>query len=201
MTSYKNDLLYNKLKSYYVGDKLKIFIEYVKYNKISLRVIDWFVTNYAKKNSVVYNINESNNNNNNEIISILDNNLSTKVFNVYLSYKSQLKSFSKKNFDPFCRREKIHFEYINKKGDKDYILTTIGQLNFFRWAIDNSLIEYIKLNLETIELDMNKSIKNIHKNQKKNNSYESKRKKRQELSLSGSRGLNVHKNKIVLTFD
>lgn len=200
MTSYKNDLLYNKLKSYYIGDKLKIFIEYVKYNKISLRVIDWFVTNYAKKNSVVYNINESNNNNN-QIISILDNNLSTKVFNVYLSYKSQLKSFSKKNFDPFCRREKIHFEYINKKGDKDYILTTIGQLNFFRWAIDNSLIEYIKLNLETIELDMNKSIKNIHKNKKKNNSYESKRKKRQELSLSGSRGLNVHKNKIVLTFD
>lgn len=200
MTSYKNDLLYNKLKSYYIGDKLKIFIEYVKYNKISLRVIDWFVTNYAKKNSVVYNINESNNNNN-EIISIFDNNLSTKVFNVYLSYKSQLKSFSKKNFDPFCRREKIHFEYINKKGDKDYILTTIGQLNFFRWAIDNSLIEYIKLNLETIELDMNKSIKNIHKNKKKYNSYESKRKKRQELSLSGSRGLNVHKNKIVLTFD
>ncbi len=197
MSSYKNNLLYNKLIKYYNGEKLDKLIEYLKNNKISLRVIDWFVTNYSKKNSIVYNINSNDNN----ILSNDNDNQNIKVFNVYHSYKSQLKSFSKKNFDPFCRREKIRFEYINKNGENDSILTTIGQLNFFRWSIDNCLIEYIKLNLNTIENDMNKSINFIHNNYKSKPMTERSRKKRQELSLSGSRGLNIHKNRIILSFD
>ena len=34
-------------------------------NKMSLRLIDWFVTNYAKKNFIVYNIQEKNGKNDN----------------------------------------------------------------------------------------------------------------------------------------
>jgi hypothetical protein len=104
--------------------------------KISLRIIDWFVTNYSKKHNLVIQKNG-------------------KPFIVYLEYKSQLKAYSKKQFDPFCRRSRIH--YIYEKGKK--FETTIGQLNFFRWAIENLIIDYIMNNYSSIEKDMNNTLK------------------------------------------
>jgi hypothetical protein len=86
-------------------------------SKISLRLIDWFVTNYAKKHHVSYVI-------------------GTQEFVVYLNYKSQLKAFSKKLFDPFCRRERILFQI----GDAEPFETTVGQLNFFRWAFEKDIV-------------------------------------------------------------
>ena len=105
-------------------------------HKISLRIIDWFVTNYSKKYNLVIPKNG-------------------KPFIVYLEYKSQLKAYSKKQFDPFCRRSRIH--YVYEQGKK--FETTIGQLNFFRWAIDNLIIDYIMKNYSTIEKDMNNTLK------------------------------------------
>ena len=46
---------------------------------------------------------------------------------------------------------------------------------------------------------MNENSSNVHKKKNKNNTKE--RKKRQELSKSASRGLNVQKNKVVLEFN
>ena len=63
-------------------------------SKISLRVIDHFITNYSKKNRITYNLIENN---------------QVQIFNVNASYKSQLKAYNKKYFDPFCRRERILF--------------------------------------------------------------------------------------------
>ena len=57
-----------------------------------------------------------------------------------MNYKSQLKAFSKKQFDPFCRRKRIKFDYEKSKN----IITTIGQLNFFKWIIENKILDYIK---------------------------------------------------------
>ncbi len=94
---------------------------------ISLRLIDWFVTNYAKKNHVSY---------------ILNN----QEFVVYLNYKSQLKAFSKKLFDPFCRRERILFQC----GKLEPFETTVGQLNFFRWAFEKDILKYIREHLADI---------------------------------------------------
>ena len=79
------------------------------------------------------------------------------------------------------------------------IETTIGQLNFFKWAIDNLIIDYIKDNYEEIELDMNNSY-NLIKKQKKDKKENKERKKRQELSKSASRGLNSNKIKVILDF-
>ena len=46
----ENDLLYVSLDKYYKDkDKSKYLLKYLKYEKISLRIIDWFVTNYSKK--------------------------------------------------------------------------------------------------------------------------------------------------------
>jgi len=94
---------------------------------ISLRLIDWFVTNYAKKHHVSYMIVE-------------------QEFIVYLNYKSQLKAFSKKLFDPFCRRERILFQC----GSHAPFETTVGQLNFFRWAFEKNILDYIRTHLTDI---------------------------------------------------
>lgn len=175
-----NELLFNSLKLFYEDDyNLTKLLNYLKVDKISLRIIDWFVTNYSKKYDSMY---------------ILYNRDGKKLnpFNVFHSYKSQLKSYSKKFFDPFCRRNRIKYKYNNT----DTLSTTIGQLNFFKWAINNSVIDYIKDNYKEIEDDMNESIRLIRKNTIKTN----ERKKRQELSLSASRGLNKHHEKIIIDF-
>ena len=56
---------------------------------------------------------------------VCENNQILKQFNTYHAYKSQLKSFSKKKFDPFCRRNRIMFDCNGVE-----IETTVGQLNF-----------------------------------------------------------------------
>jgi hypothetical protein len=75
-------------------------------------------------------------------------------FFVHENYKSQLKECSKHNFDPFCRLARIKFYY----KPTAYFLTTVGQLNFFKWALKNHVIDYIRDNLADIESDMNVSI-------------------------------------------
>ena len=90
-------------------------------SKISLRNIDWFTTNYAKKNFTIYMLNG-------------------KRFKVYDDYKLKLKAYSKKRFDPFCRYQKISIPYREGK----FIETTIGQLNFFKWSIENKIVDYIE---------------------------------------------------------
>jgi len=109
---------------------------------ISLRLIDWFVTNYAKKYNCV-------------LTRVSGNNV--LHFNVYLNYKSQLTAYSKQLFDPFRRRKRITFIYdhVAKKG----IETTIGQLNFFRWVIENDILDYIDKNFREIEDEMVKAQK------------------------------------------
>ena len=191
VNNYKQDILYKSLINFYeTNNNNSTLINYLKNEKVSLRIIDWFVTNYSKKNDIIYNIYLDSDGNK----TLNYNNLNIdNTINVFHSYKSQLKSFSKKNFDPFCRRERLPYVY-NLNGDT--IKTTIGQLNFFRWAINNKLIEYIKMYYEDIEKDMNNSLNLLKKN--KNNE---ERKKRQELSLSASRGLTKHRGKILITFD
>lgn len=112
---------------------------------ISMRLIDYFVTNYSKKLRVNYNLNENGNN---------------ILFNVYTSYKSQLKAYNKKYFDPFSRGDRIPFFYKN-----DCLITTIGQLNFFRWFVSKNILDYVEENYLEIERDLNKS-KNIVKKTK-----------------------------------
>jgi hypothetical protein len=188
--NYEQDILYKSLIKFYNTDNNStLLINYLKKDKVSLRIIDWFVTNYSKKNDTIYNIYSDS-----EGYTLDDKSMCiADTINVFHSYKSQLKSYSKKNFDPFCRRDRLPYVY-NESGD--IINTTIGQLNFFRWAIQYKLIDYIKEYFNDIEEDMNNSLNLLKKNSK---SLE--RKKRQELSKSASRGLNKHHGKIVITFD
>ncbi len=186
------DVLLYSLKSYYSNvHNLTKLLNIIKYKKsISLRIIDWFATNYSKKHNtifMIYNDDEGNK-------SLKENKYIISQFNVYNSYKSQLKAYSKKRFDPFCRRERLDIE-INGH----HINTTVGQLNFFRWVINNNIIDYIEENINEIESDMNYSLKQIKQNYKKSGS--STRKPRQEISKSAQKCLNKTPLKVSITFD
>ena len=195
--SCKRDLLMVSLTKFFtVDNNINLMLPIVTgKSKISLRVIDWFVTNYSKKNNINYYIQTKKN-----------GELVNKQFIVYLNYKSQLKAYSKKQFDPFCRRERISFYYDSKKE----IVTTVGQLNFFRWAIENNIISYIKKNLKVVESDMNMSIRNIYKNSsskslKNKDGKKGKaikvRRKRKELSVNASKSISKHNVTITVKFE
>jgi hypothetical protein len=119
---------------------------------LSLRIIDWFVTKYSRKNFVRYALNGQD-------------------FLVYLSYKGQLKAYSKQYFDPNCRRERIMF----KIPGQDQFMTTIGKLNFFRWALESKILDYIEAHEEEIRTGYNTYLKETTQTQKrvKNNTASS----------------------------
>lgn len=145
---------------------------------ISLRVIDWFVTNYSKKNAVHFNN-------------------GTKMCIVWQEYKQKLRGYSKQRFDPFCRHSRIRFHL----GGNRSIVTTVGQLNFFRWAIENGILKYIQDNKTVIEKDMNESYQVHYSNRRRPDIKSSKeeenddmggskkRKKRREISKVANNGV------------
>ena len=184
--TYKQDLLMSSLQKFYLKKDNIAKIKKILYgkSKISLRIIDWFVTNFSKKKNINYIITDYNDNCNKKT-----------QFIVYIDYKLQLKGYSKKQFDPFCRRERINFYF----EEDEYIETTVGQLNFFRWAISNKIIDYIEKKLKEIETDMNQSMKNVYKIPSAKKTKD--RKKRNALSVSATRTVNKHNVKIVVSFD
>jgi hypothetical protein len=173
----QNQLLLVKLMKFYnENNNLHKMLSIINgESKISLRIIDWFTTNYAKKYFTKYKNNKD------------------KRFIVYEDYKLNLKAFKKQRFDPFCRWERIQVPY----GEDSSIETTIGQLNFFKWALENNIIDYIETNYEEIEEDMNNN--NSLSRSKKN--INTTRKKRQELSISASKCLKKETIEITVNFN
>jgi len=216
----QNDLLLNNLLKFYEeGNNMDYMLRIINgESKISLRIIDWFATNYAKKYYTVYQIPNS-----------------ERRFKVYVDYKLKLKAYSKKRFDPFCRWDRITVPYKDGK----YIQTTIGQLNFFKWALENHAIHYIEENYANIEKDMNnrnstskkkslsESAISVSSNESGNSystdiinidesheSHESHavnitqtdannktRKKREELSISATKSIKKEKVEIIVNFN
>jgi len=135
-------------KFYEAPENISLFIPIVNSeSKISIRLIDHFVTKYSKANKITYKIKEN------------DTELS---FNVHSSYKQQLKRYQKRHFDPFSRGDRIPYFM-----EDSCVITTIGQLNFFYWFISKHVYEYILANHEAIENDMNRKNKQDKKKVKK----------------------------------
>lgn len=195
VTDSKDLLMMSLSKFYSVKTNINKMLPLIEQRSdISLRLVDWFVTNYSKKNNTVITKEQNGN-----IIH----------FNVYLSYRNQLKAYSKEKFDPFRRNEHIMFYY-----DKDkYIETTHGQLNFFRWIIQNDILEYIREQIEVIENDMlqtqkqnqikrkdeeNLKVKTI---QTDNGIVVQKRKRRSQLSKSSIKNMNQLTGAMTIRFD
>jgi len=160
----KTDVLLESLRRFYaVPAHLRVLTDVLR-NKttISLRTLDWLCTNYAKKKNIVY---------------VLP---SGKTVNVHLEYKSCLKAFSKKSFDPFQRRDRITVT----DADGHQMTSTAGQLNFFRFAINTGVIQYALDHATEIEADMLHAIKNRHELKRAGgtNAPTSSAAKRKELS-------------------
>jgi hypothetical protein len=160
-------VLYRLEKFYASSDNLERIGKIIRGESgLSLRLIDWFVTNYSKKYNVSY-LTESG-----------------KHVVVYLSYKSHLKAYSKKRFDPFCRWKRIKFHDID---------TTVGQLNFFEWALTDEVLKYLEAHHDEIHADMETR---IHEERE-----EDSPRKRHELSRSATNTLKRHDVNIVYKFN
>jgi len=190
-TTQKQLLLTNLMEFYKYKENLQKMMEVVNgETKISLRIVDWFVTNFAKKYFTVY-----------EVPKIIHGEVSqtyTSRFKVFNEYKLKLKAYAKKNFDPFCRWERINIPY----NDQSSVETTIGQLNFFKWAVDNRIIDYIKTHYAEIEDDMNKRNSTSKRKTTTTNTIDEgkTRKKREELSISACKCIKKENVKIIVTF-
>ena len=212
----QNDLLMANLMKFYNEDNnLETMLKIINgESPISLRIIDWFATNYAKKFFTVYEVGAN------------------RRFKVYTDYKLKLKAYSKRRFDPFCRWDRITIPY----GNGTFIQTTIGQLNFFKWALENGVVAYIGGHYAAIEDDMNArnstsrrnnatnymsqesmldadadEVNNGTKNSGNSNSGNSNnnsnsinnktRKKREELSISATKSIKKETVEIVVSFN
>ncbi len=202
----KQDIVITWLQEFYSkpGNLEKLLPILNGSSSMSLRLIDYFVTNYAKKMNTSYS-------------------LGGRQFLVYFHYKRELSAYSKRLFDPFCRRERIQFE---ARGHEPFV-TTVGQLNFFRWAIDKEILNHIDTNRELIEKDMNSTLKEHYSrstgqksasssrstvvsqtesetpsltNQTDSTSTSS-RKKRCELTQSAMKKVNFHSCNVVVSFN
>jgi hypothetical protein len=188
----QNELLLTNLLAFYEkDDNMDRLVRVINgQTKISLRIIDWFVTNYAKKNFTVYSIPAKN-----RCSTVINDEENAERFKVFHSYKLELKAYSKVRFDPFSRRERIMIPY----KDDTCLQTTIGQLNFFKWAIENRLLEYIEKHYDEIETDMN--LRNSISKKPADDTTDSKtRKKREELSVSACKTIKKESVKIVVKF-
>ena len=96
-------------------------------SNITVRIIDWFVEYYIE-----------------------DCNLS----DINLSYKSTLSYYEKQYFDPFKRKHRIDYKYM-VNNEEHFLETSVGQLNFFKWAFENSVINFIETNLPEITFYIN----------------------------------------------
>ena len=180
----QNSLLLTNLIQYYKsnGNLEKILNIINGESQISLRLIDWFATNYSKKYFTVYMLKNSNG--------------EDYRFKVYIDYKLKLKAYSKKRFDPFCRWDRINIPYTNDS----YIQTTIGQLNFFRWVLENKIIDYIEKHYDEINKDMNKRNSTTKNRKEKDSKGKQTRKTREELSVSASKSIKKEEVEIVVSF-
>ncbi len=120
----REDVLLHSVQQFYSKDNnsehLKDILQ--KRKGISLRNLEWFITNYSKNTNLSYTTSNG------------------KKFTVHCAYKSSLDGYSKKLFDPFCRTQKFEFKIPNSDVT---VSTTIAQLNFIMWCIKNNVITYI----------------------------------------------------------
>jgi hypothetical protein len=125
----------------------------IKSNHISLRILDYFQNSYAKENNIVIN-----------------------GMNVYAEYKLILKGYRKAQFDPFCRgpiiklfKKDLSYQSFQDPLDgsprvtDEYIITAIRQLNFFKWCIENKILDYINEHIDEIKESIKTKTKSRNK--------------------------------------
>ena len=150
------------LQDFFTDERLELIVIPIisVVSDISLRALDWFVINYAKKHKIA--------------LGSTDN--PTTIVNVYSTYRCWLKFWHRNLFDAFRRGTRIYFLF------KDQVYsTTVAQLNFLYWAETSGILRYAQENIKAIEQDMNIRIAECRKEKERIQKAGGKR-KRSELS-------------------
>ena len=175
----RRNTLFDSLKSFYsCGDHLEQLTQVLGKNPpVSLRTIDWLVTNYSKADNRY----------------VTSEGCLTPT-NIYIAYKAAQGSVKKKLMDPFCRRERIMFN--NSRGEE--FVTTLGQLNFFRWAMKHGILQYAIENAKDIERHMLETTAKPALTTNATNTK--KRQKRKELSRAANKSCTRTQIRTVIKF-
>uniref|UniRef100_A0A6C0EPG8 Uncharacterized protein n=1 Tax=viral metagenome TaxID=1070528 RepID=A0A6C0EPG8_9ZZZZ len=88
-------------------------------------------------------------------------------------------------FDPFCRWKRIKFHDLE---------TTVGQLNFFEWAVSDDILDYLEKHHAEVHADMEAR---LHETKEES----APRKKRHELSRSATKSLARHDVNVKVSFE
>lgn len=110
---------------------------------VSIRQVDWFVTNYSKTHKTCYPY---------------ANDTAKRIFDVHEEYKSTRDSYGRKLFDPFRRMGK-HKQFrvtFTVKGQE--YETTLAQLIFWDWADQHDVLQYCIKHSEDIDEHMMKML-------------------------------------------
>lgn len=114
---------------------------------ISLRLLDYTMTNWAKKQTVMLS----------EARAAAAASVAAAVpWALFSLYKDWLRFYRRRGFDPFRRRERIYFDApaLEEGGSIERLETTVAQLNFLRWAKIYGILDYVALHKAAIEEDM-----------------------------------------------
>jgi len=168
------------LHTYYTEDVLRnvlvpIITNTGQPNRLSLRALDWLVTNYAKKKPIIYKIKPPN--------------MPERLVNIYTEYKTLLWKFRRAHFDPFRRRHRITFTL----DDVQYS-TTVGQLNFMYWASRYGILDYARGHIRDIEQDHASIVK------AKDPTDGCRKRKRRQLSESSQKKVFVFGDPVTVCF-
>lgn len=166
MSSLGRDLLLSSITKYFNEhpEHLETIILIIngKYN-LSLRMLDWLVTHYAKRKNIIYWIDPKEKTYYSKLPKDIEVAKRCIKFDMNMEYRGQLKSYTKQYTDPFRRHNRITYMVDNDRS----IETTIGQLNFFRWVFRNNVLDYAMNNKNAIVADMCKE-NTIKKKDQKN---------------------------------
>jgi hypothetical protein len=179
--SLREKYLFKELNEFYTQQKIgDILIPLLSQNAIiSLRALDWLVTNHSKK----YNILCKSSINNGRLI------------NIFHSYKLALGHYKRRYFDPFRRRTRFKLLFMEHVYE-----TTIGQLNFLMWAHRLGILSYAYSHSQEIEKDMNTCTSKYRKERKENNRI-GKKHQRHELSSAPNSLCIVYRTPTAISFD
>lgn len=162
--SRSDEVLLDSVLEWYNEDALRVelFLAIVKRkNGMSLRVIDWLVTNYSKTVSVT-----------------LETGNVPRDLN--RDYQKNLSAYNKKNLDPFARKNKISICVLGKETRN----STVGQLNFFRWFLKNDINVFLQKNKVFVE-DHMKAAETMSKTGKGGGHFRAKTPKYKTKSYTG----------------
>ena len=120
----RHSSLENSLKQFFkTPANLEQFLCIVeRKNNLTLRKLERFITKDAREHNFMFKKKDG------------------RIFRLYSEYRRQQNAFTKRLFDPFCRYDRV---ILHGPKFKDGYESTLGQLNFFRWAIHNEVLSYI----------------------------------------------------------